>query len=587
MKTLPILAILILCTTIPLIKASVTSHLYKVEEKITVYGNKVGPYDNPSVSYRYVDKKNPFCQPIIVDYKNQHLGEIIEGDKKAESVYHLNFAKNTPRQIACDFPLSEKDRHTLSKFISNRFVFELVIDDIPVRAELGYSDKVHENQYVYSHIHFNMIYSSDDGKEGWVIFSNVTLSEPINFMDPKVDSIEYSYTATWSRVDVKFEDRIKYYKKMFFDSTQHTKEMEIHWISLINSLLLIFFLSFFVVMTFLRAIKSDLIKIEEDEDYNEGWKILSRDVFRFPKRLSLLTAILGSGTQFLVINILILFLAVVGTYYPTNDGAIYVSILILYSLTCVVSGYVSAYWYSSFGGKDWTWNLVFSSMIFTGPFFVISFILNIIAAASRVTKALPFTTIIVIILIWGILGFILNVIGGIAGRRSSAEFIPPIKAKNFPIRTPEQPIYLKLVPKTLFAGLLPFSVIFVEIHYILNSLWAYATYQLWGMLVIVFILLIIVNVCVSVVATYIQLSSEDPNWWWHSILNGGSATFYIWLYSLYYYIVHTNMSGFYQTAMYFGYTSIICLYFFIHLGTISFFASFYFVKRIYSGLHYE
>ena len=45
---------------------------------------------------------------------------------------------------------------------------------------------------------------------------------------------------------------------------------------------------------------------------------------------------------------------------------------------------------------------------------------------------------------------------------------------------------------------------------------------------------------------YFLLNSEDYRWQWTSFLSAASTSLYVYLYALYYYLVKTNMSGFYQ-----------------------------------------
>jgi transmembrane 9 superfamily protein 1 len=50
-----------------------------------------------------------------------------------------------------------------------------------------------------------------------------------------------------------------------------------------------------------------------DQD-NYGWKIISTDVFRFPCSKGLLASILGVGTQFLILSVIIIILALLGVF---------------------------------------------------------------------------------------------------------------------------------------------------------------------------------------------------------------------------------------------------------------------------------
>lgn len=78
-------------------------------------------------------------------------------------------------------------------------------------------------------------------------------------------------------------------------------------------------------------------------------------------------------------------------------------------------------------------------------------------------------------------------------------------------------------------------------------------------MLLVFLILIIVTVCVTIVGTYFLLNAENYHWQWTSFFSAASTAVYVYLYSIYYYYVKTKMSGFFQTSFYFGYTLMFCL----------------------------
>jgi len=87
----------------------------------------------------------------------------------------------------------------------------------------------------------------------------------------------------------------------------------------------------------------------------------------------------------------------------------------------------------------------------------------------------------------------------------------------------------------------------------------FQVYYVYGFMLLVFIILIIVTVCVTIVGTYFLLNAENYHWQWTSFLSAASTAIYVYLYSVYYYHVKTKMSGFFQTSFYFGYTLMFCL----------------------------
>jgi transmembrane 9 superfamily member 3 len=89
-------------------------------------------------------------------------------------------------------------------------------------------------------------------------------------------------------------------------------------------------------------------------------------------------------------------------------------------------------------------------------------------------------------------------------------------------------------------------------------------------MLLVFIILLIVTICVTIVGTYFLLNAENYHWQWTSFFSAASTALYVYLYSIYYYHVKTKMSGFFQTSFYFGYTLMFCLGLGILCGKLSF-----------------
>lgn len=84
-------------------------------------------------------------------------------------------------------------------------------------------------------------------------------------------------------------------------------------------------------------------------------------------------------------------------------------------------------------------------------------------------------------------------------------------------------------------------------------------YYVYGFMLLVFVILIIVTICVTIVGTYFLLNAENYHWQWTSFFSAASTALYVYFYSIYYYHVKTKMSGLFQTSFYFGYTLMFCL----------------------------
>ena len=109
-------------------------------------------------------------------------------------------------------------------------------------------------------------------------------------------------------------------------------------------------------------------------------------------------------------------------------------------------------------------------------------------------------------------------------------------------------------------------------------------YYVYGFMLLVFLILLIVTVCISIVATYFLLNAENYHWQWTAFASSASTAFYVFLYSVHYFFHKTKMTGFFQTSFYFGYTSMFCLGLGTMCGAIGYLGSSMFVRRIFRNI---
>merc|ERR1719173_218096 len=113
-----------------------------------------------------------------------------------------------------------------------------------------------------------------------------------------------------------------------------------------------------------------------DEIDDSGWKRIRFDVFRAPKRTMLFSSVIGVGAQILLIVTFLMFLAVVGYFYPGNHGRLVFASVILYAFTSYVAGYVAASKYKDFGESDWMFSCILTSMLYAVPFICVFALVN-------------------------------------------------------------------------------------------------------------------------------------------------------------------------------------------------------------------
>ena len=74
--------------------------------------------------------------------------------------------------------------------------------------------------------------------------------------------------------------------------------------------------------------------------------------------------------------------------------------------------------------------------------------------------------------------------------------------------------YMHPLFSILIGGILPFGAVFIELFFILTSMWLHQFYYLFGFLCLVFVILVITCAEITIVLCYFQLCSEDYHWWY-------------------------------------------------------------------------
>lgn len=117
--------------------------------------------------------------------------------------------------------------------------------------------------------------------------------------------IKYTYSIKYVENNaIRWASRWDY----ILSSMPHAK---IQWFSILNSVIIVLFLSGMVAMILLRTIHKDLAKYnnlnnsdEVEEEY--GWKLVHGDVFRPPAKGLFLTSLVGSGVQIAIMSLITL-----------------------------------------------------------------------------------------------------------------------------------------------------------------------------------------------------------------------------------------------------------------------------------------
>ncbi|CAN4097995.1 unnamed protein product [Withania somnifera] len=555
---------------------------YKENDSVILWVNKAGPYNNPQETYRFYSL--PFCRPADSDHKKGGLGEALGGNDLIDSRVDIKFKRDVEKISICELKLDESKIAQFKYAIDNSYWFEFFMDDLPI---WGFVGELHANRYggakyvVYAHKMLQITYNRDQ-----IIYVNLSQENPQPLEDGRI--LKMTYSVKWSPTNVSYAQRFNVYLNYYFF------ENEIHWFSVVNSIMMVIFLTGLVSMILMRTLRNDYAKyarenedmetLERDVIEESGWKLVHGDVFRPPQNLALLSAVVGAGAQLATLVLLVIISAYFRKMYMRR-GEIVTTFIVCYALTSFISGYVSGGLYSCNAGENWIKSMVLTASLFPFLCFGIRFILNTIAIYYGSIAAIPLGTIIVVFVIWAFISLPMTSLGTVVGRNWSGTPNNPCRVKSIPRPIPEKKWYLRPSVISLVGGLLPFASIFIEMYFIFASFWTYMVhYHVYGFMLLVFIVLIIVTVCVTILGTYFMLNAENYHWQWTSIFSAASTALYVYLYAIYYYLAKTNMSGLFQISFYFGYTLMFCLGVGILCGAVGYLSSNLFVRRIFRNI---
>ncbi|KAG6466735.1 hypothetical protein ZIOFF_075437 [Zingiber officinale] len=368
--------------------------------------------------------------------------------------------------------------------------------------------------------------------------------------------IAFTYEVTFIESDIKWPSRWDAYLKM--------EGAKVHWFSILNSQMVIAFLAGIVLVILLSTVRRDLNRYEEldkesQAQMNEelsGWKLVVGDVFRAPSHPMLLCVMVGDGVQILGMEVVTIFFAALGFMSPASRGALVTGMFFFYLILEIAAGYVAL----GCGRR----------------------LKEAIILVGHSTGAIPISLFIVLLLLWFCISLPLTLAGGFLGAKAShIEF--PVRTNQIPREIPQQkyPSWLLVIG----AGTLPFGTLFIELFFIMSSLWMGRVYYVFGFLLIVMILLVVVCAEVFLVLTYMHLCVEDWQWWWKSFFSSGSVAIYIFLYSINYLIFDLkSLSGPVSATLYLGYSLFMVTAIMLATGTVGFISSFCFVHYLFSSV---
>ncbi|GAU27047.1 hypothetical protein TSUD_314090 [Trifolium subterraneum] len=535
----------------------------------------------------------PYVAPKKIQDSTENLGEVLRGDRIENSLYVFKMREPQMCNIVGKIKLDAKNAKEFKEKINDEY-----------RSK-------EEKYFIHNHLAFTVKYHRDVQTESARIVgfevkpfsvkheydgkwdekkTRLTTCDPhakhtvVNNNSPQEveenKEIIFTYDVDFQESDVKWASRWDAYLLMNDD--------QIHWFSIVNSLMIVLFLSGMVAMIMLRTLYRDIAKYNELETQEEaqeetGWKLVHGDVFRPPNNSDLLCVYVGTGVQFFGMILVTMIFAILGFLSPSNRGGLMTAMLLVWVFMGIFAGYSSTRLYKMFKGSEWKKIALRTATLFPAIVSVIFFILNALIWGQKSSGAVPFGTMFALVFLWFGISVPLVFVGSYIGFKKPA-IENPVKTNKIPRQIPEQAWYMNPAFSVLIGGILPFGAVFIELFFILTSIWLNQFYYIFGFLFLVFIILVVTCAEITIVLCYFQLCSEDYLWWWRSYLTSGSSALYLFLYATFYFFTKLEITKLVSAIFYFGYMLIASYAFFVVTGTIGFYACFWFTRLIYSSV---
>ncbi|KAI0082071.1 Nonaspanin [Panus rudis PR-1116 ss-1] len=571
------------------------------------------------INYDYYNPRFHFCEPEGGPKSEpESLGSILFGDRIFNSPYNITMLEgNTSCNTLCRQEVPAEDAKFINDRIREDYAINWLVDGLPaaemkmdlktgdVFYDMGFNLGNDEGEFaetpaLNNHYEIVLKYHSPSpdiyrvvgvlvwpdsrgGNQDEPADCDATDSPALILSEETPNKVRYSYRITWSESDTPWATR--------WDNYLHIFDPRIHWFSLINSIVIVVFLCVMVSMILYRTVSRDIsrynsVDLSEDIQEDYGWKLVHGEVFRTPTHPMILSVLIGNGAQLCAMVGVTLVFALLGFLSPSNRGSLATVMMICWTLFGSVGGYVSSRVYASMGGTDKRKNSFLTATVLPTIVFGVVFLLDVFLVFAGSSGAVPFGTMLLIAVLWFGISAPLSAIGSYYGSKHGA-ITHPVRVNPIPRQIPPTPKYLRPWAATLLAGVLPFGAAFVELYFVLSSLFASRAYYAFGFLALTAGVVSLTTATVSILFTYFILCAEEYRWHWRAFLVGGGSAFWLLAYGLFYWASRLSLGSLTSVALYMGYLLLLCLLDFLVTGTIGFLASYWAVRKLYSAIRVD
>ncbi|KAF8906510.1 hypothetical protein CPB84DRAFT_1959938 [Gymnopilus junonius] len=504
------------------------------------------------INYDYYNPKFRFCEPEGGPKKQpESLGSILFGDRIFNSPYGIKMLQDndTCRTLCLVNDVTAEEAKFINDRIREDYAINWLIDGLPAAEmkiesktkelffdmgfNLGNNEGKHQNLPAFNN-HYEIVLryhkptpntfrvvgvlvwpTSIGGTQTAAPNCDARNAQPLILSEDHAQDIRYTYRISWNESDTPWATR--------WDNYLHIFDPRIHWFSLINSIVVVVLLCAMVSMILVRSVSRDInrynaIDISEDVQEDWGWKLVHGEVFRPPARPLPLSVLVGNGSQLAAMASVTLVFALLGFLSPSNRGSLATVMMVCWSFFGSIGGYVSSRVYTSLGGASRRRNAFLTATALPTFIFIVVFLLNFFLLYDGA----DYRTMVRI-------SAPLSALGSYFGAKHGA-IQHPVRVNPIPRQIPPGPKYLKPWAAMLLSGILPFGAAFVELYFVMSSLFASRAYYAFGFLALTAGVVALTTATVTILFTYFLLCAEEYRWHWRSFLIGGGSAVWILAY---------------------------------------------------------
>ncbi|EGC34778.1 hypothetical protein DICPUDRAFT_94710 [Dictyostelium purpureum] len=604
--------------------------VYVTKDKIPIYMNS---YRLDLSIYDYY--KLPFLKPEgDITYK-QSFFEKLSGDLKSSSIYQIEF--NLKKNYEVGSANFTKDNiKELKKLIDKEYRIHFFVDDLPIgeyfvdnslvtgsenlsssessanettinydnteknHILLGYpigfkvDDRYFINNYLSFRINISKVSDLKDEMEAksgskeayteYIIQSvyiepySVNKTDAFELDEDKVDSYSgilktpFSYAVHFNTVKGRVDQRWSLY---YVESPSDTP------ISILSVVVVLAFSSI-IVLIFLNIFRAKTYQTLGFED--GGWKSIYADVFRSPHNFMTFSIIVGFGAQIAVTIFILMVFSVAGLLSIANPGGLATASMVVFAFSALFNGYSSMRVYIMLGGTRKLYNSVVTITLIPLIVLVLIFIGYFQIWGNGFVYAPTAGSVFFVLAMWILVSMPCSLI--------SSYFVKTWPPPGYPVRTnpiprfiPQQKWYQNPYLHMLLGGAITFSIIYTELYYFLTSFVLGEHYEYSTSFSITFISMVVLILELNMILEYYQLSIENYNWWWRSLVRPATTGLYTFIYCIYFGASNIGSSG--AGFYYFIFSLVFSILMSLFCSSIGFIGNLWFMKKIYSTLHFD